>query len=104
MADPNCYYRGTSPHCLHCVAAAAEATGLLLQVLECGLQVCFFADEISGDGADRDVQVALRSCAASAVATGLPMCAVHGAGATGLHRAGVLCGAAQCLCVCARVV
>ena len=27
----NYYYRGTSPHCSHCLAAA-EATGLLLQV------------------------------------------------------------------------
>ena len=78
---------------------AAEATGLLPQVLNVMLyKSVFFDDEISEDGAVRDVQVAVRSVA-SAVATGLPVCAMHGAEATGLHRAGVLCGAAQCLCV-----
>ena len=93
----NYYYRGTSPHCSHCLAAA-EATGLLLQVFRVCFTSPFFFAEISEDGAVKDVQVAVRSVA-SAVPTGLPVCAMHGAEATGLHRAGVLCGAAQCLCV-----
>ena len=60
LANLNYHYRGTSPHCLHYLAAA-EATGLRLQVFKvCFYKSVFFLMSVGsgGDVAERDVQVA----------------------------------------------